>query len=38
MWEDIAAKTVLDAAGESVELQAVWASQPTLFVFVRHFG
>ena len=38
VMEDLETVTVLDASGQSVELGSMWAHQPVVLVFVRHFG
>lgn len=34
----LAQLTVLTPAGEAVPLASLWASDPVVLVFVRHFG
>ncbi|GBC60460.1 hypothetical protein DENIS_1413 [Desulfonema ishimotonii] len=38
MLENLGAKSVWDETGESVEMASLWEEQPTVLVFVRHFG
>lgn len=36
--DDLARMTVLDAAGQAVELGTLWRDRTAVLVFVRHFG
>jgi hypothetical protein len=36
--DDLSKLTVLDEAGKTVELGALWKDHTAILVFVRHFG
>lgn len=36
--QDLGTMTVLDDAGEKIELASLWADSNAVLVFVRHFG
>jgi hypothetical protein len=36
--DDLAAMTVLDEAGKTVELGSLWRDRTIVLLFIRHFG